>query len=85
MKNLIAKLKSADYKQVAINHGEKLVAGLLGLMLERATYHTLGTDQVARTIMKQRQIPRSFHEVGADPQRAPKVSSCQLAIPSPQE
>ena len=33
MKNLIAKLKSADYKQVAINHGEKLVAGLLGLML----------------------------------------------------
>ena len=33
MKNLIAKLKSADYKQVAIDHGEKLVAGLLGLML----------------------------------------------------
>ena len=33
MKNLIAKLKTADYKQVAIDHGEKLVAGLLGLML----------------------------------------------------
>jgi len=33
MKDLGAKIKSADYKQLTIDHGEKVLAGLLGLLL----------------------------------------------------
>lgn len=33
MKNFLAKMKSANYKQLAIDHGEKVVAGMIGLFL----------------------------------------------------
>ena len=33
MKDMVAKIKTADYKQLAIDHGEKIFAGMLGLLL----------------------------------------------------
>lgn len=33
MKDLVAKLKTADYRQLAIDHGERIGAGLIGLLL----------------------------------------------------